>query len=141
MKPRGIKPAEWWLAHSHCVLKGLYLAKDEAWVNNQMVHMQGVGTADVSVEQHAGDMNILKIQRMVMQGKVAVKLQPDGEIYEVTLPDQAEDLLTDDLTYIAAQITAISKPMSAKEQADFLASANGHSEASLTQESPFLKSL
>jgi len=63
---------------------------------------------------------------MVTQGLVAVMLD-DGEKYEVNLPSEAENLLSDDLDYICAQIDAKSKPMSAQQQKAFLAFANGHS--------------
>ena len=122
----GIPNAPYWLNHSHVELKGLYLAADDAWVGNQMVSVKGVG-ADAIVENRTGDQALLKIQRMVKSGTVAVMLR-SGAIYEVNLPGDVAKLLPGDVAYINEQIDLAGQPMSAEEQAAFLASANGQSE-------------
>lgn len=123
-----IENAPWWQPHSHVLLKGLYLAEDEAFVANSIVSITGAGTANAAVETRAGDQALLKVQRMVKQGTVAVMLRT-GQKYEVSLPGEVGKLLSVDISYIADQIDAMSKPMSAEEQAAFLASQNGHAEA------------
>ncbi len=117
LKERAIKNAEWWMNHSHVLLKGILTLDDNATVAN-------------AAEGHRGDTARLKIQHMVTQGVVAVMLPPDGEKYECKLPDEAGNLLDADALYILEQIEAISKPMSAEEQKAFLARANAHSKAS-----------
>lgn len=130
-KLRPIKNAEWWLNHSVVTLSGLYTAAKQAEVTNAMVSIQGTGTANPVVETKAGDEALLKIQCMVRPGsKVAVKLAPyeegeDGEVYEVNLPEEVGDLLPADIAYISARIDAISKPMSAREQKNFLDGVKG----------------
>lgn len=114
-----------WLNHSNVTLKGLYLAADEAWVTNQMVSVKNNGT-ETSVETRTGDQSLLKIQRMVKSGTVAVMLR-NGSTYEVQLPQDAGKLLPGDVAYILEQIDAAGKPMTAEEQQAFLASANGQS--------------
>jgi hypothetical protein len=125
-----IQNAPWWANHSHVILRGLYTASDEAHVTNSIVSVTGAGTANVGMETRAGDQAILKVQRMVAQGTVAVMLR-SGHKYEVQLPGDAGKLLPTDLSYISAQIDALSQPMSAEEQTAFLASQNGHAEATL----------
>lgn len=122
----GISNAPHWLNHSNVVLKGLYLAADEAWVTNQMVSVKNSG-GETSVETKTGDQALLKIQRMVKSGVVAVMLR-NGSVYEVNLPQDAGKLLPSDVAYIVEQIDVAGKPMSAEEQAAFLASANAQSE-------------
>jgi hypothetical protein len=121
----GISNAPHWLNHSYVTLRGLYLAADEAWVTNQMVSVKNSG-GETSVETRTGDQNLLKIQRMVTSGKVAVMLR-NGSTYEVNLPQDAGKLLPSDVAYIVEQIDAAGKPMSAEEQQAFLASASGQS--------------
>jgi hypothetical protein len=121
----GISNAPHWLNHSYVTLRGLYLAADEAWVTNQMVSVKNSG-GETSVETRTGDQNLLKIQRMVTSGKVAVMLR-NGSTYEVNLPQDAGKLLPSDVAYIVEQIDAAGKPMTAEEQAAFLASANAPS--------------
>lgn len=124
LKQRPIKNAEWWLNHSMVVLHSLYTAKHQAWVTNNMVSVRN--DPNNSLQMRAGDESLLKIQCMVVSGsKVAVRLS-DGEVWECALPDEAEELLPDDIAYISAQINAISQAMNAGEQAAFLASANAH---------------
>lgn len=125
----GITNAPHWLNHSQVTLKGLYLAGDEAWITNNMVSVQGVGTADAAVQTKAGDQGLLKIQRMVVPGSIVAVMLRDGSTYEVALPTDADKLFAGDLSYISAQIDAISKPLTAQEQADFLKSASAPSEA------------
>lgn len=130
MKPIAIKNAPHWLNHSHVLTRGRMTAGDLAAITNGMVSVEAVNGTPVVVTR-AGDQNILKVQRMVTQGVVAVMLDngEDGEPekYEVHLPGEADQLLPEDLDYICAQIDAKSKPMSAEAQKAFLASANGHS--------------
>jgi hypothetical protein len=120
-----LQNAPHWLNHSYVTLRGLYLAADEAWVTNQMVSVKNSG-GETSVETRTGDQNLLKIQRMVTSGKVAVMLR-NGSTYEVNLPQDAGKLLPSDVAYIVEQIDAAGKPMTAEEQAAFLASANAPS--------------
>lgn len=127
----GIDNAQHWLNHSYVQLKGLYLAEDEAHVANSIVSIQGAGTANPTMGMRAGDQNLIKVQRMVSEGKVAVMLR-GGHKYEVNLPGEVGKLLPADLAYISAQIDAMSQPMSAEEQARFLASQNAPAEASLS---------
>jgi hypothetical protein len=132
--PISIPNAKWWLNHSHVELKGLFLAEDEAWMQNSIVSVQGAGTADVSVQTRSGDLGTLKIQRMVASGTVAVMLR-NGSTYSVQLPKDAGKLLSGDLAYITSQIDALSKPMTAEEQINFLKSAKAPSETNSIQES------
>ena len=87
-----------------------------------------------------GSVAVLKVQRMVRQGTVAIMLR-GGAKYEVSLPAQANKLTITDLNYIIGQIDVLSQPMSVEEQQAFLASANGHSTTNLETERPYLKSL
>lgn len=115
-----IKNAPWWMNHSHVVLKGLYLAGDDAAI------------ADASRGQ-PGAAALMKIRTMVKSGVVAVMMRtgtdaegkPLGEKHEVKLPGEVEKLLLPDLLYINEQIDALGRPMSAEEQADFFAAASG----------------
>lgn len=125
-----IQNAPWWQPHSHVLLKGLYLAEDDAFVANGIVAVTGVGTPNATMETRPGDQALLKVQRMVKQGTVAVMLRT-GQKYEVNLPGEAGKLLPIDLAYITEQIDAMSQPMSAEEQASFLKSANAHAEENL----------
>lgn len=129
-----IKNADHWLNHSHVILKGLFLAGDDAYIANNITSVQGAGTANVNVVMRSGDQTRLKIERMVASGTVAVMLR-GGSTYEVDLPTGADNLLPVDAAYILAQIDAMSQPMSAEEQADFLKSANAPSETNSTQAS------
>lgn len=126
-----IQPAPHWQPHSFVRLKGLYLAEDEAFVANSIVSISGAGTASAAVETRAGDQVLIKVQRMVIAGTVAVMLR-GGAKYEVQLPGDVGKLLPVDLAYISEQIDAMSQPMSAEEQKAFLASQNGHSETNLS---------
>jgi len=119
--------APWWLNHSTVTLKGLYLAIDDAYITNNIVSVQGAGTANATVQTKAGDQTLLKISRMVKSGTVAVMLR-GGQTYEVSLPQEAGKLLAKDASYIIEQIDALSQPLSAEEQASFLNSANAPAE-------------
>lgn len=132
MQPLALKNAEWWLNHSHVLIKGRLTAGDNAVIANGVVQVEMQGKEPVMVSK-AGLANILKVQRMVTQGTVAVMLQ-GGQTYEVSLPGEVENLFPDDLSYICDQIDALSKPLSAQEQKDFLASANAPSETPSTPE-------
>jgi hypothetical protein len=120
-----IPNAPWWQNHSQVLLKGVLKASDEAWIQNKMISVSGVG-ANATVESNPGNSSILKVQRMVQQGTVSVMLK-GGQKYEVSLPKDAGELLATDLAYINSQIDALSAPMSAEEQQAFLASANAQS--------------
>lgn len=106
-----IKNAEWWHNHSHVILKGVYTLEDDSFVAN-------------AIFGRPGDLAIRQIERMVKEGVVSVSLPPENTRYEVKLPQEARNLLPADAEYILSQIQAAGKPMSAKEQADFLARAN-----------------
>lgn len=125
-----IPNAPHWLNHSMVVLKGPVLASDGAWVTNQIIAAERASADGENVESHAGDQLLFKVKRMVKEGTVAVMLK-GGAKYEVSLPKDVNKLLLVDLAYISQQIDATSEPMNAQEQADFLASVNGRSEASL----------
>lgn len=143
MKPIAIKNKDNWLNHSHVLTRGRMTAGDLAEINNGMVSVEVVNNVPVVITK-AGNQNILKVRRMVVQGTVAVLLNngdDEPEKYEVSLPEQAEQLLPDDLDYICEQIDARSKPMSAEEQKRFLNGAGAHSEKNLSLVSPSLKSL
>lgn len=120
-----IPNAPWWLNHSQVILRGLLKASDEAWIQNKMISVTGQGVNAV-VESNPGNVTILKVQRMVLQGTVAVMLK-DGSKYEVSLPQNVGDLLSADLAYISSRIDLASQPMSAEEQVAFLDSAQGQS--------------
>lgn len=124
-----IPNAPWWQPHSHVLLKGLYLTEDDAAITNQSqifsVNTQTGNANNVTAQGQMGSLAVLKVQRMVTQGTVAVMLR-SGATYEVSLPRQAGKLLVPDLNYILTQIDAMSQPMSAEEQQLFLAPANGH---------------
>jgi hypothetical protein len=133
MKQIPIPNAEWWMPHSQCIAKGRLLAGDTAAITNGIVSADIVNGTPVMVTK-GGNINILKVQRMISYGKVAV-MDPDGEIHEVTLPEQADQLFDTDLNYICAQIDAKSRPLTLEEQKAFLASANGRLETSSNLES------
>jgi hypothetical protein len=130
----GIPNAPWWLNNSTVVIKGLFLAEDDAWLTNQISasKVQNAGTSNMTLETNVGNQNILKIQRMVTQGTVAIMLK-GGNTYTVELPKEAGKLLPPDANYILAQIDALGRPMSAEEQEAFLASVEEHSQANLTR--------
>lgn len=117
--------APWWLPHSTVLLKGVLKGSDEAWIQNNMISVSGSGQNAV-VESNPGNLTLLKVQRMVKQGTVAVMLK-DGSKYEVILPKDVGELLSADLAYIVSRIDLLSQPMSAEEQVAFLASVNGQS--------------
>lgn len=130
MKPIALKNAPHWMPHSHVLTKGRMTAGDSAEITNGMISVEMVGGAPLVVTK-AGNQNLLKVQRMVISGVVAVMLDngdDEPEKYEVSLPEDAADLLPEDLDYICAQIDAKSKSLSMEEQKRFLNSANGHSE-------------
>ncbi len=128
MKQISIPNAPWWLPHSQVIAKGRLLAGDTAAITNGVVSADVINGVPVMVTK-GGDLNIIKVQRMITYGKVAV-MDPDGETHEVTLPAEAEHLFDDDLNYICAQIDAKSHPLSAEEQKRFLPAASVPSETS-----------
>lgn len=127
MKSASIPNAPHWLNHSFVIAKGRMLSGDVAEITNGMVTVEVVNGTPIVITK-AGSQNLLKVQRMITSGTVAV-MDSDGEKYEVKLPDDAHLLYQEDLEYICAQIDAKSKPLSVEEQKRFLNSANGHSEA------------
>lgn len=137
-----IPNAAWWLPHSHVLLKGLYLTEDDAYIQNQAqtFKVEGANTANVTAQGQMGSVAVLKVQRMVRQGTVAIMLR-GGAKYEVSLPSQANKLTITDLNYIIGQIDVLSQPMSVEEQQAFLACANGHLATNSETERPYLKSL
>ena len=126
-----IPNAPWWQPHSHVLLKGLYLAEDDAYVTNQAstFSVNGAGTANVTAQAQAGNQTIYKVQRMVKQGTVSILLR-GGARYDVSLPAQANRLTITDINYIVGQIDNLSQPMSIEEQTAFLASQNEPAAAS-----------
>ena len=128
-----IENASWWLPHSHVALRDLYLAEDEAAINNQAnsIRLQQEGASGKALVNQAGSLVILKVQRMVHEGVVAVMLR-GGRKHEVKLPADVHKLSPTDLQYLNEQIDLFSRPMSAEEQEAFLASANGRSEGHLS---------
>lgn len=124
-----IENAPWWLPHSLVIIKEDYTAADESWVQRHMVKfgMQGKGanaTPDMQVGKERG---VLQVERMVIPGSVVAVERRNGRVKTVRLPQEAEQLLLTDLTYIIQQIDALNEVMSAEEQADFLPSANERS--------------
>ena len=126
-QPLSIPNAAHWLNHSHVLIKGRMTAGDAAEIANGVVQIEMSGNTPVMITK-AGLNNILKVRRMVVPGSIVAVMLEGGETYEVSLPDETENLFPDDLGFICEQIDAKSKPLSAKEQQDFLASANGRSE-------------
>lgn len=131
MKPIALKNASHWLNHSHVLIKGRITAGDMAAITDSMVSVDMASNGTPVVITRAGRQSILKVQRMVTQGTVAVMLD-EGETYEVKLPGEAEDLLPEDIDYICAQIDAKGKPLNAEEQQRFLNSASAPAEGSLS---------
>lgn len=111
-----IKNADWWLPHSQVILKGPYLAKDD-------------GILGTLAQGREGEAGVLKVRHMVKTGTVAVLLS-GGVQHEVALPAGVDELTTDDLIYILNQIAAVSRPMTAQERDDFLASASASTQGS-----------
>jgi hypothetical protein len=128
MSPIGIANAPWWMNNSTVILKGLYLAEDDAYVANNLVSVQNPGESNMEVQTLQGSQGLLKLQRMVSKDSVVSVMLRSGDVHTVNLPSDAGQLLPIDVTYILTQINAMSQPMSAQEQIDFLASANAPSE-------------
>jgi hypothetical protein len=128
-----IENAPWWLPHSLVILKEDYTAADESWVQRNMIRfgVQGKGanaTPDMQVGKERG---VLQVERMVIPGSVVAVQRRNGRVKTVRLPQEAEQLLLTDLTYIIQQIDALNEVMTPQEQEHFLASANGQSKESL----------
>lgn len=124
----GITNAKWWLNTSTVALKGLFLAEDDAYVQNNIISVQNPGESNMEVQTLQGSQGLLKLQRMVQKGSVVSVMLRSGDSYTVNLPDDAGKLLPVDVGYILAQINMVSQPMNEQEQKDFLASANAQSE-------------
>lgn len=118
----GIANAPHWLNHSIVTIKADYTAGDQAWILNQITLTP---TDDAHVTERHQD--ILKVKRMVLPGSVVAVPRPGGRTKTVNLPQEASQLLVPDLDYIVSQIDAANKPMTAEEQAAFLASASAPS--------------
>ena len=127
-----IPNAPWWEPHSHVIVKEDFLASDEAWIQNRLSGKMKVDKNGKSAEAEmlVGNVNILLIQRMVVQGIVAVK-RLSGRIKTVSLPAEAGQLLKNDIDYICAEINRLNPDMEEDEQEDFLPGANGHSTTNL----------
>lgn len=113
-----------WANHSFVRVRGLWTAADAASVQNAIVKVTNAGTSSASVETRTGDMTLLKVKRMVVEGVVSITLR-GGRKYEVSLPGDAGKLLPLDLDYISDQIDALNELMDPEEQTDFLPSVNG----------------
>jgi hypothetical protein len=137
-----IPNAPWWENNSYVVVKEDFLEEDSAWVQN---HLNWQARTDRNNKQNSaidaqiGNVNILTIQRMVVQGLVAVKRR-DGRIKTVNLPTDAGKLLKNDSDYIMAEINKLNPDMAEEAQEAFLASANGQSKGNLNLVKPFLTS-
>jgi len=127
-----IPNAPWWLPHSHVIVKEDFLASDEAWIQNHLGNKMKIdkNSKNPEVDMLMGNVNILLVARMVVQGVVAVKRTSD-RIKTVSLPAEADKLLKNDIDYICAEINRLNPDMEEDEQEDFLAGANGHSKTSL----------
>src|SRR6202040_3873867 len=98
-----IENAAHWENHSFVRVRDEFLAEDEAWITNQIVKVQKSGNAKAEVETCPGDSNIYKVQRMVIEGVVAVRLR-NGRVKTINLPVNAGKLLASDLNYIVSKI-------------------------------------
>jgi len=125
-----IPNAPWWEAHSRVLIKEDFTAGDEAWINNQVSKLKGAGSNKPSIDMQLGNIRILTVQRMVVEGVVAVKRR-NGRVKTVQLPQEVERLLKSDIDYIMSQIDEANPDMTEEEQTDFLDSAKEHSETSL----------
>lgn len=119
----GIENAAWWLNHSHVLIREDFTADDQEWVANQGTRVVNPGTQFARIEANLGSENRLLVQRMVVEGVVAVKRAND-RIKTVNLPKDVSQLLAQDLNYIVAQIQKYNAPMSEEQQADFLPDAS-----------------
>lgn len=133
----GIENAKWWLPQSHVVIKEDLLVSDQEWITNQTIKIAAVGNTNggngnAEVESRLGSANRLLIERMVVEGVVAVS-RPRGRVKTVHLPAEASQLLQADLDYIVEQINALTQPMTAAEQKDFLPGAKGQLQEHLPQ--------
>ncbi len=73
-----IPNASWWEAHSRVLIKEDFTAGDEAWINNQVSKLKGAGSNKPSIDMQLGNIRILTVQRMVIEGVVAVKRRKDS---------------------------------------------------------------
>lgn len=118
-----------WLNHSNVLIKEDMLAEDMAWIANNSTRVVNPGTQFARIEQSLGDSNILLVKRMVVSGVVAVN-RSNGRVKTVNLPQEAGQLLQQDLEYIVEQINKYNAPMTEAQQQDFLNSADAPSETS-----------
>ena len=131
MNTIGIKNAAWWLPHSTVVLKADYQAKDEAWILNSLVSMDGTN----AVQMTGKHKDILTVQRMTQPGSVVAVQREEGRVLTVRLPDEAEELLWTDVEYINAEIEKLKGPplLTQEQQAAFLEALNGATPEHLTR--------
>jgi hypothetical protein len=125
-----IDNASWWMNHSIVVIREDMLAEDSEWIGNQSTRVVNAGTQFARIESSLGSANILLVKRMVVSGVVAVQ-RLNGRVKTVNLPQDAGKLLSQDLDYIAEQISkynAPSAPMTEAQQQDFLPAATAPSE-------------
>lgn len=130
-----IPNASWWEPNSHVLVKEDFLEEDQAWIQNQIVSINAGNDGKNTVTTRAGNLKSLKIQRMVVSGRVDVK-RSSGRIKSVILPHEAGKLLANDANYIDDEIDKLNAPLTPGEQQDFLPSANGLTPVPLPMENP-----
>lgn len=112
----GIPNAPWWNNNSTVVVKEDYLAQDEAWVLNQVVALSSDDMQDIQTKH----IDILKVRRMVQPGSVVAVNRANGRVKTVQLPQDASQLLWNDVEYILKEINRLNVPvMTPDEQKTF----------------------
>lgn len=129
----GIPNASWWLPHSHVEIKEDYTAADDQWVEARIVKLsvQGKGQNMTPDIQQGKARGVLQAERMVQPGGVVAVQRRNGRVKTVHLPQEAEQLLLNDLNYIIEQIDALNEVMGPEEHTNFLPGAAEPSETSL----------
>jgi hypothetical protein len=115
-----------WDAHEVVILKGAYEAADHESVQNASA--PSMNTREKPPKEmglgRTGSAHIKMLERMIVDWTLA----KNGRKVEVT-PASIRRLPSNYTTPLLAKIDEISTGMSEEEQEDFLASANGHSQA------------
>lgn len=129
----GIPNAPHWLPHSHVEIKEDYTAADDQWVEARTVKLsvQGTGSKATPDIQAGKARGVLQVERMAQPGGVVAVQRRNGRVKTVHLPQEAEELLLNDLNYIIEQIDALNEVMTPEELNNFLPGAADPSETSL----------
>lgn len=124
-----IPNAPHWNNNSVVIVKEDYTAADEAWILNRLVAI------DANTVQITGKhKDILTVKRMVQPGSIVAVKRSGDRIKTVHLPQEAEELLWNDLQYIVEQITKLNEPpMTQEEQETFPKPVSESSQANLTR--------